>query len=206
MTTMYTIDTTTRALEVGVAEVTKCDLGTIVRPQVMLGRLEDLVANATREQPLRLDYPVLLVGGGYRARSSAGFVSVDTWNRWYPATCVVAGEYRRTGDIRPHRPVHGGILPPCTVWADGQFGWSNEAAASILLQQNPGEVVITEGQSNWARGYHLAAPEGAWQTFDFDNVVEVEWSHKVLRALSPENYATGSARPAHTTFARCSKH
>ena len=211
MTTMYTIDISSRALEVGVAEVTECDLGLIVRPQAELGRLEDLVAKATRENPLRLDSPILLTGDGYQAQSSAGFVSVDSWSRSYPCRDIVAGTYRRTSEIRPHRPVSGGVLPPSTVWADSEAGWRIEAVASILMQQSPEEVVIAEGQSNWARGYHFLASEEAWSEHMFNpaavergewGLAEGEWRQEVLDVLRVKNYAAALLRAAHRALRR----
>lgn len=192
MTTMYTIDTSTRSLEVGVAEVTKCDLGLIVRPAHQLGRLEDLVARATKEAPLRLDSPILLMGEGYQAQSSAGFVRTESWRMSWAVEWMVAGEYRRTHDARPHRPVLGGILPPSTVWADRNFGWADEAAASVLLQQDPEAVIVSEGQSNWARGYHLARIDE--ETRFSPEAIEAEWRTEVLDAMSVENYAAAIFR------------
>lgn len=192
MTTMYTINTSARSLEVAVAEVTKCDLGLVVRPTHQLGRLEDLVARATKEEPLRLDSPILLMGEGYQAQSSAGFVRTESWRMSWAVEDVVAGEYRRTHDFRPHRPVLGGILPPSTVWADNDPGWANEAAASVLQQQDPRAVIVAEGQSNWARGYHLGRiDEGAWFG---PEAIEAEWRAEVLDAMSVENYTAAIFR------------
>lgn len=191
MTTMYMLATSSRELEVAVAEVTKCDLGLIARPQVELGSLRDLVATATRERPLSLKYPALIMGDGYQARSSAGFVKIDSWSAIWEIQMVIAGEYRRTGDIRPHRPVRGGILSPCTVWADTNPGWGIEAAASILYQLYPGEVIISEGQSNWSRGYHLCLGDNP---LDVD--IRRETRSEVLEPLRLENFTAALLRAA----------
>lgn len=154
MTTMLTIDTTSRDLAVWTANVTRAECGgLVVRYGLRLPSLGWMVRDRDWRCPLAPDLPVLLIGEGYQARSSAGHVTVHA--RWAPDQAVVGVLDDRA--LRSVWPCPARILGRTRIVSDGGTGNSNpataaavEAGADLLMQVDPTSVIITEGQSDRA--------------------------------------------------------
>lgn len=175
--TVFGIDTCSRELHVFTASMTRVaeSGGLVLRMGAQLGRLTELLAAGNGQ--LRLNMPLVVVGGGYAARSSDGFVGLHIPG-YMPRVEVVggagfgyekyleSGEYRRVGDglRRFPAPWPALLLPAgCVVEAVLTHGNSNPAtaaaaAAGLELLAGPDAVVVTEGQSDWTRGYRVQAP------------------------------------------------
>ena len=162
MTTMLVIDTTTRDLRVFTANVTRSETGIIVREGLELPGLEFLTRGANWRHPKDSGgLPVLLVGDGYDARSSAGFVDVRGPLRRFVEVAIV-GTLPMDRALRVHRPRKARLLGPVRFVADSSATNSNWRTASavcaglsLLESSDPEAIIIAEGQSDYVRVYRL---------------------------------------------------
>lgn len=161
MTSMLVIDTTTRTLAVFTANVTRAEAGLVVRPGLELPGLGFFAAGSSWTQPKdSAGLPVLLIGDGYTARSSAGFVSV-TGGGLPSQTHPVVGWLGDRG-LRVIRPRMARLLGPVRIVEDKastNSNWGTAAAVHaglpLLAAADPRAVIIAEGQSDRVAVYRL---------------------------------------------------
>lgn len=159
MTTMLVVDTTTRELDAWTASVTRAQAGFVIRLGAEVGTLESLT-----ERCGSVNMPVLLVGDGYQARSSAGFVSVLD-NHWRAVDCPPVIAVLNPDKGFRVRPQAARLLPGGTVWFEKVHTFSNSNPASaeaaiegikLMSSMNPDDTFVVEGQSDrlWACRIH----------------------------------------------------
>lgn len=166
MTTMLVIDTTTRGLRVLMANVTRSETGLVVREALELPGLEFLTRGSNWRSPKDSGgLPVLLVGDGYDAQSSAGFVDVRGPLRRFAEVAVV-GTLPMDRALRVHRPRKARLLGPVRFVAESSASNSNQRTASavcaglpLLAAADPDAILIAEGQSDYVRVYRLLPVE-----------------------------------------------
>ena len=162
MTTMLVIDTTTRGLRVLVAYVTRSETGLVVREALELPGLEFFARGADWRHPKDSNgLPVLLVGDGYDAQTSAGFVDVSGPLRRF-AEAPIVGTLPMDRALRVHRPRKARLMGPVRFVAESSASNSNQRTASavcaglpILAAADPEAILIAEGQSDYVRVYRL---------------------------------------------------
>lgn len=129
MTTMLVVDTSTRDLEMFTANVSRSATGLVVRPALRLPGLAFFARGSGWRSPKETGLPVLLLGDGYQARSSAGFVELRGALPWqtypvvgwlgdrglrviWPRTARLLGSVRVVGS-QPPRTRTAARLRPC---------------------------------------------------------------------------------------------
>lgn len=161
MTTMLVIDTTNRGLTLATANVSRSQTGLVIRPALGLPGLGFFAEGADWRSPKdSAGLPVLLVGEGYQAQSSAGFVSVGGYGLPHQTHPVVG----TLGDhgLRVHRPRVARLLGPVRFVAEKSATNSNgrtaeavRAGLPLLAVADLRSVVIAEGQSDRIRVWRL---------------------------------------------------
>lgn len=161
MTKMLVIDTTNRGLTLATANVSRSQTGLVIRPALGLPGLGFFAEGADWRSPKDSGgLPVLLIGDGYQARSSAGFVSVTGAGLPYQTHPVVGW----LGDhgLRVIRPRVARLLGPVRFVAEksatnsnGQTAEAVRAGLPLLAVADLRSVVIAEGQSDRVRVWRL---------------------------------------------------
>ena len=167
MTSMLVIDATARSLAVFTANITNAPAGLVVRPALELPGLDFFIGDADWRSPKITGLPVLLIGDGYSAQSSAGFVRVEGIAP-YPAVPIVGW----LGDrgLRAIKPCQARLMNPVRLVKDKTFTNSNTGTAeaalegvTLLAEADRRAIVIAEGQSDRVAVYRLLpATPGQW--------------------------------------------
>lgn len=207
MTTMLVIDTTSRAISMGTANVSRSQTGLVVRPGLELPGLAFFAAGADwRSAKTSGGLPVLLIGDGYAARSSAGFVSVTGAVFRYRAHPIVGW----LGDrgLRVIRPRVARLLGPVRIVADKTATNSNGSTASAVLDGLPllaaadhRAVILAEGQSDVARVWRLLPADPAAEWIPPFEVGDLEEEFR-SEMFAPEAVAQRLFRAAYRAYVR----
>ena len=159
MTSMLVIDTTSRSLAVFTANVSNAPAGLVIRPGLELPGLGHFLRTADWRSPKITGLPVLLIGDGYQAQSSAGFVSVTGAIPWEKTPIV--GWLGDRG-LRTVKPIEARLLQPVRMLKDKTFSNSISGTAQAVLDglpllaaADPSAVLIAEGQSDRVSVYRL---------------------------------------------------
>lgn len=203
MTAMLVIDTTSRTLAVYTADVTQAETGLVIREGLEIGPLQLLVPGGRDWQnPVETGMPVLVLGDGYQAQSSAGFVRLSGRARGRQA--VVVGRLDANRPLRLIRPTPAELFAPGRLMAQRAHSNSNWGTASAALQgvalldQVQVGLTLVEGQSDRTSVWRLLGERGD-PLFPFVGALDPE--HRAER-FTPAAVGAAAAR-AH---ARMSEH
>lgn len=186
--TILTIDTRTRELKVASVSVTKTEMGLVLRKGAEIGCLKDVCAGLVGK-----DYWYLILGSGYQAQSSAGFVRLMV-ESFFDSTPAIVGAcgFGRT-------PTEGNSLRATSFSWKGKlvFGKirkldlrieSNVAATAAaieglkILARVPGQNVIVEGQSDRLSAWAISASKAEIPEFPLEHRAEMFTSEKLVEA------------------------
>lgn len=205
MTSMLIIDTTTRGLAVFTANVTRAATGLVVRPGLELPGLGLLAKGSSCQPKDSGGLPVLLIGDGYQARSSAGFVAVTGAIPWQ--THPVVGWLGDHG-LRVIRPRTARLLGPVSIVEDKASTNSNANTADavmaglpLLAATDPRAILIAEGQSDKVSVYRLLPVDPRAEAIASFDLNEVEEEHRAER-FEPEAVAASWLRNAYRAHKR----
>lgn len=149
------IDSRSRKVTTYTANVTKTGFGGLVIRQAMeLPSIMFMASGHDWQNPLYIDLPVIIIGNGYQAQSSAGHVRILEGMRCRATSKTVVGILPYGGSfIRVN--LQARLLPPCKLIKSEVFGNSNTSTAAavfgglkLLLQADPRALLIEEGQSD----------------------------------------------------------
>lgn len=202
MTSMLVIDTTSRALAVFTANVTRSATGLVVRPGLEVPGLGFFAKGSAWHSPKSsAGLPILLLGDGYQARSSAGFVSVTGGGLPWQTYPIVGW----LGDhgLRVIRPRVARLLGPARIVEDKASTNSNCSTADAVLAGLPllaaadrRAVVIAEGQSDRVQVYRLLPVDPQAAGIAPFSVGEIEEEHR-SDMFAPEAVAGQLLRAAY---------
>ena len=203
MTSMLVIDTTSRALAVFTANVTQAPAGLVVRPGLELPGLDFFVGDADWRSPKKSKLPVLLIGEGYSAQSSAGFVSLKGAIPWEKTPIV--GWLGDRG-LRAIKPLEARLLEPVRMLKDKTFSNSNSGTAQAVLDglpllaaADPSAILIAEGQSDRVNVHRLlpATPGRSIGSVSRDSLDTEHRSELFTHLACVESAARAAAWAAH---------
>ncbi len=185
VSTMLVVDTTNRGLEMFTANVSRAETGLVVRPALPLPGLGFFARGADWRRPKdSAGLPVLLIGDGYEARSSAGFVAVSG-HEHLPKVPIIGW----LGDhgLRVIRPRVARLLGPVRFIADLSAMNSNARTAEAVLAgiqllraADRRAVVIAEGQSDYALVHRLLPADAKATDLAFTGEVAEEFRREMF--------------------------
>jgi len=200
---MLVIDARSREVATYVANVTRAEAGLVVRKAIELPSLFRLAQGRGWDNPFPTDMPVLVIGQGYQARSSCGFVTVqygtkvEVWHRieddaeLHIAVVAMQGDDDRP--LRMVRPVEAAVFKCARLIADKVMGNSNcqtadavSAGVKLLLAADPRAVAIQEGQSDRARVVRLLPDDPKAERLAAFPLEEIEEEHRADRFTAEE--------------------
>jgi len=159
------VDTSTRALAVYAGNVTSVDYGCghrgfVIRVAAQIGNLSDF------PEKFRFEIPVVISERGYRAQSSAGFVSIDRGFNFVDYQLLIGKmQLERKLQVLGHPEGIVFLAPGTCIQSVPCHGNSNPATAEAarsamkIRAQARRNIVVSEGQSDYVKGWEFIQPD-----------------------------------------------